>query len=220
MKHLAINAENISEAVKVLKAGGVIAHPADTCFGLAADFKNPEAIEKVRKIKGRDSKNPMSIMLPAYMKGQIDRFAKMDDFAREVCEKMLPGPVTVLLPKRDDFSKDYYPETPRIGIRIPYDTITQDILTAFKGPLVTTSANLSGTPACRTSEEAVASLRTSGAQPDLMIEGAIKGECKPSTIIYVLDGTVEIVREGPMSKQEIEGILGVTVREKNPGSCI
>jgi len=211
MKTLKYSQDTLVQIIQILKSGGVIAHPADTCYGLAADFKNPAAIEKVRKIKGRDGKNPMSIMLPAYMKDDIVRFAKMDDFAKEVCEKMLPGPVTVLLPKRDDFPADYYPGTTRIGIRIPYDTITQDILTAFKGPLITTSANLSGLPACRTSDEAIESLSGSDTEPDLMIEGAIKGECQPSTIIYVLDGTVRIERVGPMTKKEIEGILGVTV---------
>ena len=68
MKCVPYTKETLKQAIQILKDGGVIAHPADTCFGLAADLKNPDALKHLQEIKGRDMGKPMSIMLPAFMK--------------------------------------------------------------------------------------------------------------------------------------------------------
>src|SRR3989338_11663634 len=99
MKRLPINAESLKQAVQILRQGGIIAHPADTCFGLAGDLMNPEALKKLQAMKGRSGAKPMSIMLPAPLKDHLEDYAILDDFTRIICEKLLPGPVTILLPK-------------------------------------------------------------------------------------------------------------------------
>ncbi len=71
MKCTPYNKESLKEAVDILKKGGVIAHPADTCYGLAADFMNENAIKQVQDIKGRENKKAMSIMFPVFMKQDI-----------------------------------------------------------------------------------------------------------------------------------------------------
>lgn len=213
MKCIPFNPENLAQAVQILKDGGVIAHPADTCYGLAADFRSPAGKKRLQEIKGRDGKNPMSIMLPAFMKADLADYAELDDFARMVADKLLPGPVTLLLPKGPEIPADYFPETPYIGIRIPYDALTQDILTAFKGPLITTSANISDEPALSTCGEVIKSFATFKTQPDLVFEGAVRNVCMPSTIVVVENGKVRLYRKGPMSQKQIEGILGVTLTD-------
>jgi len=135
MKCLPYTKETLKQAVQILKTGGVVAHPADTCYGLAADLMNPEAVKKAQDIKGRDRNKPMSVMLPVFMQAEIGRFAELDNFSRSVCEKLLPGPVTILLPKGPAIPDYFFPESRFIGIRIPYDMMTQDLLTAFKAPL-------------------------------------------------------------------------------------
>lgn len=211
MKTLKPDAGNLSEVIDLLKKGGVVAHAADTCFGLAADLTNEDALKKIQKIKGRDAKKPMSIMLPAYLKLKLSDYVVMDDFAKKVCEELLPGPVTIVLPKGPKIPKFYFPQTDLIGIRIPYDPFTEDLLTHFHGPLITTSANLSSQPPCRKHEEVLKIFKHKKHHPDLLIEGEIKNECKPSTVIGVKDGKIHILREGPLNREELEAILGVHI---------
>ena len=211
MKCVPYTKETLKQAIQILKDGGVIAHPADTCFGLAADLKNPDALKHLQEIKGRDMGKPMSIMLPAFMKPEIVRFAELDEFSKSICKKLLPGPVTILLPKGPEIPDYFFPESSNIGIRMPYDMLTEDILMSFKGPLITTSANLSDGPACSTCDEVNEIFKDKKNKPDLIFQGTIRNACIPSTVILVKDGKVKITREGPMNKKQLEGILGVKI---------
>jgi L-threonylcarbamoyladenylate synthase len=211
MKCLPYTKETLKQAVQILKQGGVIAHPADTCYGLAADLMNPEAVRKAQDIKGRERNKPMSVMLPAFMQPEIGRFAELDEFSKSVCEALLPGPVTILLPKGPLIPAYFFPESHYIGIRVPYDEMTQDILTAFKGPLITTSANLSNQPPLSTCEEVKKIFRNRKHKPDILFDGTVRNKCLPSTVILVKDKKIKIMREGPMTKKQLEGILGVKI---------
>ncbi len=209
MECVDFNPESLKKAVKILKNGCIIAHPADTCFGLAADFKNPDALKRLQEIKGRNSDKPMSIMIPVFMKPEINKYAELDEFANFVCKKLLPGPVTILLPKGPEIPDYFFPNSPYIGLRIPYDIMTEDILMAFKGPLITTSANLSDEPLCSTCKEVQEIFKYKQNKPDLIFLEAIHNVCKPSTVILIEDGKIKITREGPIKKDQLEGILGI-----------
>ena len=211
MKCVQYNEETLKEAIQILKDGGVVAHPTDTCFGLTADPMNPEAVDRIQEIKGRYKIKPMSIMLPVFMKLDINDYAVTDDFSLPIFNKLLPGPVTVLLPKGPKIPEYFFPEAKYVGIRIPYEIMTQDILMKFKGPLITTSANLSHEPPCATCEEVVDVFKNKENKPDLIFDGAVKNACIPSTVILVKDGKLEIRREGPMNKKQLEGILGINI---------
>jgi len=205
------NKEGLKKAVAILKNGGVIAHPADTCYGLAGDLMNPKVLKKIQAIKGRTETKPMSIMLPAFMKSDIEKYAKLDEFSSSVCENILPGPVTIVLQKNNLIPAHFFPETSFVGIRIPYDIVTEGILTAFGGPLITTSANISGISPCSTCKECMEIFKDKENQPDILFEGAIRNACMPSTVIKIEDGKIRLLREGPMKKKQIEGILGVKI---------
>lgn len=209
MKILDINSENIREAVKVLEGGGVVAHPADTCYGFAADLMNEQALRRLQAIKGRDADKPMSIMLPASMKGIINHYASSDAPVWSLCQKLFPGPVTVVVQKGSKVPSYFFPNIDTVGIRIPNDELTQNILEAFGGPLITTSANPSGVAPFSGSNEVLTAFANHEDQPDLMFQGRIDGECMPSTILRPTNDGIEILREGPISKAEIERILGL-----------
>lgn len=195
------------ELIGLLKMGGIIAHPADTCFGLAGDLMNEKALQKLQVIKGREAQKPMSIMLPLTLKTELSDYVRLDDFSSMVCDRLLPGPVTIVLPKGPKIPSFFFPETDSIGIRIPDDLQTQEILKEFNGPLITTSANLSGQPPCSSDEEVRKMFEGEKAQPDLIIEGVIAHDCLPSTVIKVEDGKVTILREGPIKISVLEKIL-------------
>ncbi len=211
MKIVSFDKASLKEAVQILKNGGVIAHPADTCYGLAADFLNEKAIKKIQDIKGRDNAKAMSIMLPVFLKPDIGKYVQLDDFSEMVCDELLPGPVTIVLPKSNIVPDFFFPENEYIGLRIPYDMMTEDILTKFRGPLVTTSANVSGRTPCATGKEVVKIFEKRKLKPDLVFEGAVRNACMPSTVILIKDGGIKILREGPMNKRQLEDILGVNV---------
>ncbi len=173
-----------------------MAHPADTCFGLAADPMNPKAIQKLQAIKGRGALKPMSLMLPLSLKSQIADYAELDDFAKGVCQNLLPGPVTLVLPKGPQIPAFYFPETTTIGLRIPDHDLTQALLSEFNGPLVTTSANLSGLPPVADHTGFLAQFQNAPTLPDAIIEGRIPGKCEPSAVVEVKNGKLNVLRAG------------------------
>jgi len=211
MECIPLNKEGLKKAVTILKKGGIVAHPADTCYGLAGDLMNPDALKKIQEIKGRAENKPMSIMLPAFMKADVEKYAKLDDFSASVCERLLPGPVTIVLPKGPSVPAHFFPETSSIGIRIPYDIDTEDLLTAFGKPLMTTSANKSGASPCATYNECADMFKKSENKPDILFEGAIRNICMPSTVIKIENGKIKLLREGPMTKKQLEGILRMKI---------
>lgn len=211
MKLVSFNQESLRQSVETLKQGGIVAHPADTCYGLVADLMNKAALESLQKIKKRDKNKPMSIMLPVFMKSEINQYANLDDFSEFVCNELLPGPVTLILPRGQKIPDFYFPKSPYVGLRIPYDMETQDILINFGGPLITTSANISDGNPFGTGKETKEIFENETNKPDLIFNGVIKNNCMPSTVILVNKNNVKIMRKGPMTKDQLEDILGVKV---------
>lgn len=214
MKVLPFTADNLKEAIFILKRGGVIAHPADTCFGLTSNISSKEAYKKIQDIKGRDYKKPMSIMISVADQLKIEKYVKLDDFSSYIVSRLFPGAVTLVLPKGPMIPEYYFPELSTVGLRVPLHNLTQDLLTAFRGPLVTTSANLSGTDLCFSHKEVVKNFQKSIVKPDLVFEGKINSNNNlASTVISIEKDHVRIIRKGPVTKSQLEGILGVEVRE-------
>ncbi|MBN2096056.1 threonylcarbamoyl-AMP synthase [Candidatus Peregrinibacteria bacterium] len=213
MKTVPFNPDTLRDAVDVLKKGGVIAHSTDTCYGLAADMMNPKAVKNVQAIKGRDFNKPMSIMISVPEQLRMEHYVQLDEFSRFISHHLFPSAVTLLLPKGPAVPETYFPETPLIGLRVPMHDSTQDILRAWGGPLVTTSANPSGEPLCFSHEEVVERFKGKPHQPDLVFEGKITRHDKASTVIKVESDHIRIVRKGPITASQLEGILGIDVKE-------
>jgi len=208
----------LTDAITLLKSGGILAHPADTCFGLAGDLMNEDVLRKIQRIKGREADKPMSIMIAQAESGErravssaakknstlyaprspLENYVLLDDFAKKVCEKYLPGPITIVLPKGPKIPKWYFPETEWIGIRMPDDEQVNELLEAFGGLLITTSANLSSQPTCYTAEEVIEIFKNQEHKPDGILMGEILEKKLPSTVIKVVDGKIEVLREGPV----------------------
>lgn len=213
MKIVPFNLDTLQEAVAILKNGGVIAHPTDTCYGLAVDMMNPTAIKKVQAIKGRDYKKPMSIMISVPEQLKIEKYVTLNEFSKFVVHQLFPSAITLLLPKGPAIPDFYFPESPLIGLRVPMHDSTQDILRAFGGPLITTSANPSGDPLCFNCEEVVESFKGKSIQPDLIFKGETTRHNKASTVIQLEGDRIRVVRKGPITASQLESILGIEVKE-------
>ncbi len=211
MKTISFKLSTLELIINSLKKGKVIAHPADTCFGLTGDLLNKNVIQKIQDIKGRAKLKPMSLMLPLNQLDQIEKWAVMNKFSWKIAKKLLPGPVTLILPKGSKIPDWYFPETDLIGIRIPNHQSTQFILEAFKGPLITTSANLSGETICFKHQEVINTFKDNVCKPHLVVEGKLTTHNSASTVIKIEDDFVRILRKGPINKKDLEEILGVQV---------
>jgi len=199
--------QDINQAVGILQNFCVLAHPADTCYGLAVDLNSKEALKKLQKIKGRDRAKPMSIMLSQSMKSDLEEYVILDDFSRKVCERLFPGPVTIVLPKGPKIPVYFFSELDTVGIRIPDDLFTNDFIEQFGGPVVTTSANLSGQPSCHTDMEVISVFEGRDAKPEAILKGEIPDKKLPSTVLTIKNDEIEILREGPLKKSDIDELL-------------
>ena len=211
MEVLKYNSDTIKYAVEILKSGGVVAHPADTCFGLAGDLTNQKALNKILNIKKRAEDNPMSIMISVPEQIHIEKYVKLDSFSRFVVDKIFPSPITIILPKGDSIPDFYFSNFTDIGLRVPMHNQTQDMLMAFNKPLITTSANISGGDLCFSHKTVLDIFKKKKYQPDLIIEGEFFKHDKASTIIKLEDKKIKILREGPITASQLESILGLQV---------
>jgi L-threonylcarbamoyladenylate synthase len=185
--------------------GGVALFPADTLYGLACDPLNAAAVRRIHSIKGRDEGKPSAVMYfsPLAMRELV---AGLGSRARDAVGALLPGPVTLVLPNPEGryplASRD---DPKRLGVRL-----IEGPLAGAMTPIFQTSANRSGVPPPTSFDEIDPALLDS---VDVAIDaGELIGE--PSTVIDVTgidaDGGWTILREGALSREEVERALGPT----------
>jgi len=176
----------LMKAVEVLKAGGVVMHPTETCYGLAVDVRNPQAIEKLYKLKGRDAAKPVSILVSDL--GMAKKYGEFSKEALRLADQYWPGPLTILVPRVDGKSQAF------VGIRCADHEFSLELVKAFGSAITTTSANLAGKePLYEANVEVFGDLAK---EIDLVIDGGRIPARRPSTIVKVVDDKVELVREG------------------------
>lgn len=139
--------EAVNLAVKCLQNGEIIAVPTDTVYGLAVDASNSSAIAALYKLKGRDSSKPLAICVKSVK--DIDTWGDTTDLPKGLLNDLLPGPVTVLLNRKNMLNPDLNPGVTKVGIRVPDTTlypILRQVTSVLAYPLALTSANLSNEP--------------------------------------------------------------------------
>jgi L-threonylcarbamoyladenylate synthase len=181
----------IKEAINVLKKGGVVAFPTDTVYGIAAMPHNKKGVSKLYRIKKREKKKPIALLISS--KNKVNDFAaKIPSKARKLMAKHWPGALTLVFRKRRSVPDFLTAGLPTIGIRMPKNDIALKLIRSSGGALAVTSANISGgKPA--TSARQLKKLKGI----DLIIDG---GRCKigvPSSVVAVIGNELRILRKGP-----------------------
>ena len=174
----------VTDAAKVLRRDGLIVYPTETVYGLGADALSDYAVERVYEVKGRPMGKPISVAVSdEEMMGAI---AHISDEAWEFIREFLPGPVTLILPAKKCLPPVLSGGTGMIGIRMPINQITRDIIAELDAPITGTSANLSGTTPPVSREQVNVTY-------DLFVDG---GELPgtPSTVVDL--GARQILRPG------------------------
>jgi L-threonylcarbamoyladenylate synthase len=194
----------LTQAAEILANGGIIAYPTETFYGLGADATNEKAIQKIFTVKGRNFKNPISLII-----GQTDDIYPLVQDVPEIAQKLMaafwPGALTIVFQASNKISPLLTAGTDKIGIRLSSHPGAQAIAQRLGRPLTATSANLSGAPECTQVSEVAEQI---GDKIDAIVDlGQTTGD-KVSTIIDVTCDPPVILREGIITRQSIENILG------------
>jgi L-threonylcarbamoyladenylate synthase len=200
---IAPNLKVIQDAVGVLRNGAVIAFPTSTLYGLGADAKNPEAIRRIFTIKSRSPKQAILILIQdkSWLKPLVKEIPPV---AEVLMDAFWPGGITMIFQSSQNILPDLMGDTGKIGIRVPKHPVAAAIVSELKGPLTGTSANLSGRPGCAdiTSLDAEVAAQVDG----VLDAGPLKGG-RGSTVIDVTQDPPQILRDGTISKEQIESLL-------------
>jgi L-threonylcarbamoyladenylate synthase len=182
----------LSQCKTVIEAGGVIAYPTDTFYGLGVDPRNPRAVKKVFAIKGRRSDQPILLLLH----DRIDVSAWVSEVtpsAVRLMTRFWPGPLTLVFRAAPHVLRELTAGTGTIGLRVPGNDVTRTLLGSVGHSLTGTSANRSGRPSPRTAEEVLQEL---GDRIDLILDGGPAAEGRPSTVVDVTKEPPRLVRQG------------------------
>jgi L-threonylcarbamoyladenylate synthase len=193
----------IEHALDVLHHKGVIAFPTDTVYGLAANVFDRRMVESLYIIKGRNSTRAIAILIGK--RGDLAQvIAEMNPIAAKLAEEFWPGPITLVVPRHPKLP-DILSPTVNIGVRMPNHPFALDLLRRT-GPLAVTSANLSGGVNATTAQEV---LRQLDGRVHLILDGGITPGGIPSTVVDCSAAEPIILREGPISKDQINSILKI-----------
>ena len=180
----------ISQAADAMRAGGVIVYPTDTIYGLGCDITQKAGIERIRRIKGRDAKKPMSFVCADL--NNVSRYARVSNFAYRVLKHCLPGPYTFVLPATKETPRILQSKQKTVGLRIPDHPVALRLVAELGNPVISTSANRSAQEPISDPQELEAEL---GHEVDLILEcGPLP--LQPSSVISLVGDRVEILRAG------------------------
>jgi L-threonylcarbamoyladenylate synthase len=194
----------LAEAVAVLKDGGLIAYPSDTVYGLGAAASDGGAVARVFVVKGRLSDKALSLLL-----ADVEDMAALCDHvpaaAKLLAERFWPGPLTLVLRRTPAFQSAALGGGHNVAVRVPDHPFLREFIRALGEPITGTSANRSGRPSCRTAREVEREL---GEAIDLIIDGGPSRVGWESTVVDITEDAPRILREGAISRREIERVLG------------
>ncbi len=197
--------EQYRQAHDALLAGGIVALPTDTVYGLVAVAADRAAVERVYETKVRDPQQPMPIFVAAIEQAEL--IADVNDVARRLMQRFWPGALTIVLPKKASYQTRAAAGGDTIGVRAPGDPVLRE-LAAQLGPLTGTSANIAGREECSTADEVRAQL---GDAVDVIVDAPVDATGRPSTIVDCTDtACVRVLRVGAISREAIaEALDGV-----------
>lgn len=209
-KMLEPNDVGIEEAAGLLKSGEVVGIPTETVYGLAADATNEEAVKKIFIAKGRPQDNPLIVHI-SDISTLADYVKDVPDIAYQLAEKFWPGPLTMVLPKKEIIPYTTSGGLDTVGIRFPSNKIAQEIIKTCGKPLAAPSANLSGSPSPTTAKHVFDDMN--GRVPAIVDGGACEVGVE-STVISFEGDTVRLLRPGYISIENLKSVTQNVVADK------
>src|SRR5216684_2891292 len=211
-----VSAAALDAAVQILRRGGLVAFPTETVYGLGADAANPDALRRLYAVKGRPASHPVIVHLAA---GDPNALASWADpvtpTARTLATACWPGPLTLVLRRAPGVADEVTGGRDTVGLRVPDQPVAQQLLTRFGGGVAAPSANRFGRVSPTTAAHVHADL---GADVDLILDGGPARVGLESTVVDCTDGDPLILRQGALSREDLEAILRRPVVLRTDGS--
>jgi L-threonylcarbamoyladenylate synthase len=202
--------DDLKKAAKILQRGGLVAFPTETVYGLGADALNPEAAKKIYEAKGRPSDNPLIVHIanPKHME-LIARDIPRE--AYKLAETFWPGPLTIILNKKEIVPYNTTGGLDTVAIRLPANKIARDVIAYSGGFIAAPSANISGRPSPTRAQHVIDDL---DGKIDMIIDGGKSTLGLESTIVDLSGDIPMILRPGSITKSMVESVIGSVEYDK------
>ncbi|HXE80361.1 MAG TPA: L-threonylcarbamoyladenylate synthase [Vicinamibacterales bacterium] len=194
----ATQSEIIEAAAACIRAGGIVAFPTDTLYGLAASPFDEAAVQKVLIVKRRPAGQPLPLIAASLE--TAERAGHFTALARRLAEGFWPGPLTILVPADSAIVRDVHQGTGRVGIRVPDHAVARALAAASGGLITATSANRSGEPPAERAETVV---HLAAAGVELVLDAGPVAGGPPSTIVDAAGDRPVLVRAGAVPWERV-----------------
>ena len=198
----------IERAASIIRAGGLVAFPTETVYGLGADAMNERAIERIFEAKGRPSDNPLIVHVDDREK--LERVAvEVSEKAEILMEKFWPGPLTLVLKRGPEVPPPVSAGLPTVAVRMPASRIALALIRRARTPVAAPSANASGRPSPTAASHVLADL---GGRVDMILDGGPTDIGIESTVLDVTADPPIILRPGWVTAERLEEAIGALAR--------
>ena len=195
--------ENIADAAQIISAGGLVAVPTETVYGLAGNGLNEEAVSDIYEVKGRPTVKPLSLMVPD--ESAMELYCEdVPPQAHALAKRFWPGPLTIVLKAKPEIPSIVLAGGETVGLRCPDHPLTISLLKSCGLPLAAPSANPSGEPSPKTAEQVFSYF---DGKIDAVIDGGPCGIGRESTLIDMSRTPYRILREAALNEKTVAGAL-------------
>lgn len=195
--------QELREAGKIIREGGLVAFPTETVYGLGADAMNEEAVRNIFAAKGRPADNPLIVHVCD--RDMVDRVCFVSETAQKLMDAFWPGPLTLLLPKKDCVPTATTAGLPTVGVRMPDHPAALALIRESGVPIAAPSANLSGRPSPTTAKHVYEDMN---GRIEMILDG---GDCRvgvESTVLDVSGPEPVVFRPGAVTPEMVAAVAG------------
>jgi L-threonylcarbamoyladenylate synthase len=196
----------IARAASIIRAGGIVAIPSDALYTLVADPFNLHAVANVFAAKGREATRSLPLLVSDVVMAE-ELTGEISDRFLFLARRFWPGPLTIIVPAAPKIPLKVTGNTGRLALRQPKSAVANALLEWLGQPVIATSANISGQPTCRSGIDVFGSM---DGRLDLVLDGGLAAG-GPATTVDITGVNWEIIREGAISRKDLEAGLDETI---------
>ena len=194
--------EILKKAGEIIRSGGLVAFPTETVYGLGGNAYDPKASEKIFAAKGRPGDNPLIVHVAA--PEDAEAFAYTNETYYKLCRRFAPGPLTVILPKKDIIPLSVTGGLDTVAVRCPSHPVARALIKAAEVPIAAPSANISGAPSPTSASHV---LHDMDGRIEMILDGGCCDIGVESTVIKIEDGVCTVLRPGEIIPRELCSVI-------------
>lgn len=198
-----IEYDKLLKPAQIIKNGGLVIFPTETVYGIGTNALNSKAVKKLYEVKKRPYEKPISLLVNSIE--MIENIAKdITKLEYELIKKFFPGPLTIILKKKENISNIVTANKETVGVRMPQNDIALKLIEYAGVPIATPSANISGKPSGTNMKDI---MRDFEKKVEYFIDNGSSKIGQASTIVQIIDETPYILRKGAISELEIKKVI-------------